>query len=394
MDLGLSEVQQMLKSSAQEFLSQECPLTLVREMEEDTQGFTEQLWRQLVSLGWTGLAFPEQYGGTGGNFLDLSVLLEEMGRHLVPGPFFATVVLGGLSILDAGTDAQKRDILPRICSGDLKMTLALTEPSATYEAWGIETTAQQQGDNYVINGTKLFVADAHVADIMIVAARTSPIASTGSDPSQGITLFLVPGSSQGLTITPLRTIGSDRQSDLSFQGVSVPAASVLGQVDTGWPVAHRSLQRAITGKCLEMLGGADAVLDMTVEYVKQRTQFGRAIGTFQAVQHHCANMATDLEGSRNIIYQAAWQISEGGPQFSEGRSQVSGAGSIEGAVSMAKAWVSGAYHRICESAHQCHGAIGFTKEHDLQLYTRRAKALELTYGDAAFHKELALQSLG
>jgi alkylation response protein AidB-like acyl-CoA dehydrogenase len=386
MDLGLSEVQQMLKSSAQEFLSQECPLTLVREMEDDAQGYTEQLWRQLVALGWTGLAFPEQYGGTGGSFLDLAVLLEEMGRNLVPGPFFATVVLGGLSVLDAGTDAQKQEILTGICSGDLKMTLALTEPSATYEAWGIETTAQQEGDNFVINGTKLFVADAHVADIMIVAARTSPITSEG-DPSQGITLFLVPGNSQGLTINPLRTISSDRQSEVSFSGVSVPAASVLGQVGSGWPVVHRSLQRAIAGKCLEMLGGADAVLEMTLEYVKQRTQFGRAIGTFQAVQHHCANMATDLEGSRNIIYQAAWQIAEGGDQMSEGAS-------VSGSVSMAKAWISGAYHRICESAHQCHGAIGFTKEHDLQLFTRRAKALELTYGDANFHKEFALQSLG
>ena len=380
MDLGFSEVQQMLKSSAQEFLSQECPLTLVREMEEDAQGYTEQLWRQLVGLGWTGLAFPEKFGGTGGSFLDLSVLLEEMGRYLVPGPFFATVVLGGLSIMDAGTDAQKQDILPRICSGDLKMTMALTEPSATYEAWGIETTAQQQGDNYVINGTKLFVADAHVAEIMIVAARTSPITTPQSDPSEGITLFLVPRNSQGLNISPLKTIGSDRQSEVILQGVSVPAASVLGQVGAGWLVAHRTLQRAIAGKCLEMLGGADAVLEMTLEYVKQRTQFGRAIGTFQAVQHHCANMATDLEGSRNIIYQAAWLISEGGP--------------TEGPVSMAKAWVSGAYHRICESAHQCHGAIGFTKEHDLQLYTRRAKALELTYGDANYHKELALQNLG
>ena len=380
MDLGLSEVQQMLKSSAQEFLTQECPLTLVREMEDDPQGYTEQLWRQLVALGWTGLAFPEQYGGTAGTFLDLAVLLEEMGRNLVPGPFFATVVLGGLSILDAGTDAQKQDMLPRICSGDLKMTMALTEPSATYEAWGIETAAEQQGDNYVINGTKLFVADAHVADVMIVAARTSPMAPSGSDASQGITLFLVPGNSQGMTINPLKTISSDRQSEVILQNLSVPAASVLGQVDAGWPVAHRTLQRAITGKCLEMLGGADAVLEMTLEYVKQRTQFGRAIGTFQAVQHHCANMATDLEGSRNIIYQAAWQITEGG--------------ATEGPVSMAKAWVSGAYHRICESAHQCHGAIGFTKEHDLQLFTRRAKALELTYGDANFHKELALKSLG
>jgi len=373
MDLGLSEVQQMLKSSAQEFLSQECPLTLVREMEEEPKGYTDELWRQIVSLGWTGLAFPEQYGGTGGSFLDLTVLLEEMGRSLMPGPFFSTVLLGGLTVLDAGTDAQKQDILPRICSGDVMMTLALTEPSATYEPWGIETVAERRGDDYLISGTKLFVPDAHAADLMIVAARTS----SESDPAQGITLFLVPAGSQGLKVSPLKTIASDQQFEVSFQGVSVPAASALGDVGGGWPVAQRALQRAIAGKCVEMLGGADAVLEMTVEYVKQRTQFGRPIGSFQAVQHHCANMATDVEGSRTIAYQAAWKVTEGGPADRE--------------VSMAKAWLSGAYQRVCATAHQCHGAIGFTKEHDLQLYTRRAKVLELTYGDANFHRELALQ---
>ena len=373
MDLGLSEVQQMLKSSAQEFLSQECPLTLVREMEEDSQGYTDELWRQIVSLGWTGLAFPERYGGTGGSFLDLAVLLEEMGRSLMPGPFFSTVLLGGLTVLDAGTDSQKQDILTRICSGEVIMTLALTEPSATYEPWGIETVAERQGDNYLISGTKLFVPDAHAADLMIVAARTS----SDSDPARGVTLFLVAAGSQGLNINPLNTIGSERQFEVSFQAVSVPTTSVLGEVGGGWPVAQRVLHRAISGKCIEMLGGADAVLEMTLEYVKQRTQFGRPIGSFQAVQHHCANMATDVEGSRTIAYQAAWKVSEGGPADRE--------------ISMAKAWLSGAYQRVCATAHQCHGAIGFTKEHDLQLYTRRAKVLELTYGDANFHKELSLQ---
>ena len=373
MDLGLSEVQQMLKSSAQDFLSRECPLTLVREMEEDDKGYTDTLWRQMVSLGWTGLAFPESYGGTGGSFLELAVLLEEMGRALVPGPFFSTVVLGGLTVLDAGTSAQKQDILPRICSGELMMTMALTEPSASYEASGIETTAGRQGDSYVISGTKLFVENAHTAEVLLVAARTS----AETDPSQGITLFLVPADSQGLSISPLNTIASDRQSEVILDGVSVPATSVLGEIGGGWPVVKRALQRAVAGKCILMLGGADAVLEMTVEYVKQRTQFGRPIGSFQAVQHHCADMATDVEGSRNIAYQAAWQLSEGGPADRE--------------VSMAKAWVSGAYHRVCDAAHQCHGAIGFTKEHELQLYTRRAKVMELTYGDQNFHKELALQ---
>ena len=375
MDLGLSEIQQMLKNSAREFLSQECPLTLVREMEEDSRGYTDELWRQIAGLGWTGIAFPEQYGGTGGSFLDLAVLLEEIGRSLTPGPFFSTVVLGGFTVQDAGTEEQKRDILTRICSGQLLMTLALTEASATYEPWGIETTATREGDSFKLSGQKLFVPDAHAADILLVAARTSQ----SDDPAEGITLFMVPANSQGLTVNQLSTISSDRQCEISFEDVTVPAQAVLGEVDGGWPIIQRALHRATAGKCVEMLGGADAVLEMTVEYAKQRTQFGRPVGTFQAVQHHCANMATDVEGCRQIAYHAAWRVSEGD--------------SAEREVSMAKAWVSAAYQRVCNLAHQCHGAIGFTKEHDLQLYTRRAKVQELTYGDVNYHKELAMQQI-
>ena len=375
MDLGLNEVQQMLKNSAQEFLSRECPLTLVRAMEEDPRGYTDELWRQIVGLGWSSLVFPERYGGAGGSFLDLAVLLEEMGRYLAPSPFFSTVVLGGLTVLDAGTDAQRQDVLPRVCSGDMIMTMALTESSASFEPWGVETVAERRGDGFVINGAKLFVADAQAADLLLVVARTSQ----ESDPARGITIFMVPSGAQGLTISPLYSIASDRQYEVVLDGVIAPAASVLGEIGEGWPVVRRAVQRATAGKCSEMVGGADAVLEMTVEYVKQRTQFGRAIGSFQAVQHHCANMATDVESSRNIVYQAAWRVAEGGPADRE--------------VSMAKAWVSGAYERVCNTAHQCHGAIGFTKEHDLQLYTRRAKGLELTYGDANYHKELAFQNL-
>lgn len=373
MDLGLSEVQQMLRSSSQEFLSQECPLTLVRAMEEDARGYSDDLWRQIAGLGWTGLVFPEVYGGTGGDFLDLAVLLEETGRALCPGPFFSTVVLGGLTVLDAGSDAQKNDLLPRVCEGQLLLTLALTEASASYEPWGVEATATRQGDNYVLNGTKLFVPDAHVADLLLVVARTS----SDTDPAAGLTVFMVPSGTAGLNVTQLGTIAQDRQCEVVLNQVSVPAASVLGEVGQGWPVLQRTLERATAGKCVEMLGGAEAVLDMTVEYVKERTQFGRPVGSFQAVQHHCAQMATDVEGSRNIVYQAAWRVSEGLPAERE--------------VSVAKAWVSGAYQRVCATAHQCHGAIGFTKEHDLQLYTRRAKVMELNYGDINFHKDLALQ---
>ena len=375
MDLGLTEIQQMLKTSAQEFLSRECPLTLVREMEEDPQGYTDNLWRQMVGLGWTGVAFPEQYGGTGGNFADLGVLLEEIGRSLAPSPFFATVVLGGLTVLDSGSDAQKQDLLSGICAGTITMTMAVTEASATYEPWGIEASAQENGGNYEITGTKLFVPSANAAQVILVAARTS----TDSDPAKGVTLFLVPSDSAGLQVTPMRSIGNEQVFEVSLDKVSVPKSSVIGQVGDGWPTVERTIMRATAAQCIEMLGGAQAVLDMTVEYAKGRTQFGRAIGTFQAVQHHCARMATDVEGSKNIAYQAVWRLSEGLPAHRE--------------VAMAKAWIGPAYRRVCGTAHQCHGAIGFTKEHDLQLYTRRAKVHELTYGDANLHKEIAFQHI-
>lgn len=377
MDMGLSEVQQMLKNSAREFLAQECPLTLVRELENDPQGFTDDLWRQVSNVGWTGIPFPEQYGGTGGSFLDLAVLIEEMGRSLLPGPYFSTVVLGGLTVLDAGSDVQKSYLLTGVCAGTVRLTLALTEPSATTEPWGVATTATASGDGwYRISGTKLFVPDAHAADIIIVAARTTP---AGDDPEQGITLFLAPSDAAGLTVEQIGTIGNDRLCEVQLDDVNVPAEAVLGAVGEGWPIIQRALARATAAHCVQMVGGAEAVLDMTIEYVKQRTQFGRPVGSFQAVQHHCANMATDVEGARHIAYQAAWAIAEGRPARRE--------------VAMAKAWCNGAYQRVCSLGHQCHGAIGFTMEHNLQLYTRRAKVQELSYGSAHDHKEVALQEI-
>jgi len=375
MDLGLTEIQQMLKTSAQDFLSRECPLTLVREMEEDPRGFTDGLWRQMINLGWTGVAFPEQYGGTGGNFADLAVLLEEIGRSLAPAPFFSTVVLGGMTVLDGGSDAQKDDLISRTCAGTIIMTLAVPEAAAAYEPWDILTTASQQGGGYEITGIKLFVPDAEAADVIIVAARTS----SGQDPADGVSLFLVPSGTAGLTITPMQSVGSEKVFEVSLDKVNVPAESVIGAVGEAWPIIDRSIQRATAAQCIQMLGGAEAVLDMTVEYAKGRTQFGRAIGTFQAVQHHCARMATDVEGSKGVAFQAVWRLSEGLPAKKE--------------VAMAKAWIGPAYRRVCATAHQCHGAIGFTKEHDLQLYTRRAKVHELTYGDANHHKEIALQRI-
>lgn len=376
MDLGFSESQQMLKNLAREFLAQECPVSLVRDMEEDPRGYSPELWGKIAGLGWLGLPFPNGYGGMDLSYLDLVLLLEEMGRSLFPGPFFSSVVLGGLTILSAGTPSQKRDLLPRIAKGDAIVTLALTEPSVSYGPEGVQTRATLLDSGYVLNGTKLFVPDAQVADFMIVATRTQE----GDDPSRGVTLFLVDAKASGISITPLDTIAADKQAEVVFTETHVPASSVLGTIGEGWPVLSRILDMAAVGKCAEMLGGADRVLEMTVEYVKQRIQFGRPVGSFQAVQHHCADMATAVEGCRYVTYQAAWRLSE----------ELSAAWE----VSIAKAWVSDAYQRVCALAHQSHGAIGFTQEYDLQLYTRRAKAAELTYGDGAHHRELVAQNLG
>ena len=374
MDLGLNETQQMLKNSAREFLQAECPDTYVRAMEEDARGYTPDMWQKIAEQGWLGLIFPEEYGGVGLTYLDLSVLLEEMGRALLPGPFFSTIVMGGMAIMNAGTDEQKRRLLPQICDGQHIVTLALTEPSARWDAAGIQTTAAQNADeSWTLNGTKLFVPNAHVADTYIVAARTG-------DAERDITLFFVPGDADGITQTLLKTIASDRQSEITLDGVSLPAEAALGEVNKGWDTIEKVLAWGAIGKCAEMVGGAEQVLEMTVEYAKQRTQFGRPIGSFQAIQHHCANMATDVEGSRYITYQAAWLLSEGEAAAQE--------------VAMAKAWVSDAYRRICALGHQCHGAIGFTKEHNMQLYSRRAKAAELAFGDTDFHLETVADGLG
>lgn len=375
MDLSLNETQQMLKASAAGFLRSECPYSLVREMEQDEAGYPPALWSRMVELGWTGLPFPEEHGGAGGGLMDLAVLLEEMGRALLPGPFFSTVVLGGLTVSGDGTDSQKRDILPGICHGTTLMTLALTEAGGSYHPQGIQLEARRDGDGYVLNGAKLFVPDAHVSSVMVVAARTSE-----GDAKRGITAFLVPAGSRGIRMTPHRTLGSDKQSEVVFDGVRAPADSVLGTEGEGWPVLQRTLDRAAAARCMEMLGAANAVLEMTVEYAKQRVQFGRPIGSFQAIQYHCANMAIQVDSCRHMAYLAMWRLAEGLPASAE--------------VSMAKAWVSRAYRQVCATAQQAHGAIGFTQDHNLQLYTRRARAQEVTFGNTGHHKELVARSLG
>ncbi len=376
MDLGLDEQQELLKNFARDFLEKECPESVVREMEEDEKGYSPDLWGKMAQQGWMGLIIPEDYGGTGMNLCELVVLMEEFGRALVPGPFISTVVLGAVPIMEAGNEEQKQQLLPKIASGETIMTMALTEPSAKWDADGVELEAKKQGSDYVLNGVKLFVPDAHVTDQMVVVARTAK----GKTPEDGITLFLVDSKSAGVSFEVLKTIAGDKQCEVTFKDVKVPAANVLGEVGKGWPIVDRTKKVATVAACAYLVGLSQMDFDVTLNYAKERVQFGRPIGSFQAIQHKLADVVIDVDGSRFITYKAAWSLQEGEPD-------------ADMMISMAKAWTSDASRRVVAHGQQIHGGIGFTQEYKIQLYFRRQKWMELMWGDADYHRELVADKL-
>jgi len=368
MNLDFTEEQLMLREAARDFLTKKFPKKVVREFEESETGYSPEIWKEMAELGWTGLVFPEKYGGAGMTFLDLAVLLEEMGRACLPGPFFSTVVLGALPVLDFGNEDQKQRYLPRITGGELIFTLALTEDNARYDAGGIRVNAVEDREEYVLNGVKLFVPDAHVADYMICVARTG----IGDNPEDGITMFIVDMKRPGIKYTLLKTIANDKLCEIVLENVRVSKKDILGEPDRAWSQVERIIERAAAAKCCDMAGSLQQVFEMTLAYAKDRVAFGQPIGSFQAVQHHCANMAIDVNGTMLSAYQAAWKISEGLP--------------CEWEVAVAKAWASAACPRVIALAHQIHGAIGTTMDHDLHYYTRRTKAAESAFGDTDYYQ--------
>jgi alkylation response protein AidB-like acyl-CoA dehydrogenase len=374
MDFSLTEEQEMLRTSARDFLQEKCPKTLVKAMEKDPRGYPPDLWKEMAGLGWLGLVFPESYEGSGMSFVDLAVLMEEAGRACLPGPFFSTVVLGGLTLLDAGTDAQKQAYLSRIARGEAIVTMALTETDAQYAARSVRVRAEAVGHDFVITGTKLFVPDAHIADSLLCVART------GEGAEDGVSIFLVDAGAPGLSQSTLPTISGDRQCEVIFNRVKVPGDRLVGTLHHGWPIVQRAIERAAVAKCCEMVGIMQRALEMTVSYAKERKQSGRAIGSFQSIQHYCANMAADVDASRFSTYQAAWRISQGLPATRE--------------VAIAKAWMNESFGRVITLAHQVHGAIACTIDHELQYYTKRGKAGDLTYGDGDFYREIVAQQMG
>ena len=372
MDLGLSEQQELLKNAARDFLEKECPESLVREMEEDEKGYSPDLWKKMAEQGWQGLLIPEQYGGAGFGFLDLIILIEEFGRALVPGPFISTQVGGVIPILEGGTDQQKQYALPKIASGEDIWTLAYTEPSARFDTEGVALEIREDGNDLVLNGTKLFVRDANVADIMTVVGRRP-----GTKGDDGIELVIVRTDTPGISQTQLKTIASDKQAEVKFENVRVPKESIIA----GGAALLKKVQRKATVlECAYLVGLAQMDFEISVQYAKDRIQFGRPIGSFQAIQHKAADMVTDVDGARFIMYRAAWSVDQDEPDADMN-------------VHMAKAWCSEATRRVVAHGQQIHGGIGFTKDYKIQLYFRRQKAAELAWGDADYHRELVAEEL-
>lgn len=349
MDLSLTDDQELIASTARELLESRAATAGARAMDGDAAGYSAALWKEMVDLGWTGLAFPEEHGGVGGDFLDVCLLFEQLGYAQVPSPLLASVACCGLPVARFGTPEQKERWLNAIAGGQV-----VTAAPLPWDRPGEGPVAARDGDGFVLNGTATFVPWAASAESLLVVARLD------GEPRA----FLADASA--VTPRPLDTVGLDRPCHVDLDGVRVPAGDALG------PDAADAVSLfGAAATCAEMVGAAQRVLDMTVAYATEREQFGRPIGSFQAVQHHCADMAIDVLGSRFIAYEAIWLLSAGRAAAQE--------------VAMAKAWVSEAYERVCALGHQVHGAIGFTAEHDLHLFSRHAMAASLAFGDGDLH---------
>ena len=378
MDIKLNEDQVEITRQARRFFENESPIGFVRAMFEDDRGFTDEFWSKMVEMGWPAMRIPEAYDGLEMGLLDLAVVLEEMGRALVPGPFFSTVLLAADTIKAAGTDSQKENYLPKVAAGEIRGTVALYESDGGADMGHIQMEARADGDGFLLDGTKLFVPDAHVADFLICVARTQ----AGNDPAEGITLFLLDTKAEGISISLMPTMdGTRKLCAVEFSGVRVNGDRVLGGVNEGWNGLRPVLQCAQVGLCAECVGGAQRAMELATEYAKVRIQFDQPIGAFQAIKHRCAQMYVEVESSRSVLYWAAWAQDHADPE------------EAALAASIAKAYCSEVYTNTAASALQVLGGTGFSWEHDIHLYLKRAKANEVTLGDPVYHREQVAQIL-
>jgi len=369
-DLGVE--QKMLKESARNFFTKEMNSALIREWEEDAKGYCPKIWKKMAQVGWMGLALPEAYEGAEGSFLDLSVVLEEMGYAGYLGPFFATVVLGASLLHKAASPEQKETLLPDLAMGKRLVTLAYGGAAEPEGPADLPLRAVESEGGFLLNGTSLFVPYAHIADTLICAARM--------EAGQDVRLFLVDRKSQGVSVEVLPTMADDKLCEVVFDQVRLGPEALLPEGGQGWQVLQEVLLEAAVAKCAEMVGGARRVLKIVVDYAKNREQFGRPIGSFQAIQHHCANMLTYLDTSALMTHQACSLLAEGQPFATE--------------VAMCKSWVGEACRKLIALGHQVMGGFGFMEEVDLQIYHRRTKAAEQAYGDGTHHRERIASLIG
>ena len=372
MDLSLTESQEMLKNSARDFLRQECPWTLVKEIDDSETGFSVDLYRKIAELGWLGMLFPEEYDGMGCSLSEVAVTYEEMGKALLPGPYFSSSILCGTIILAVGSEEQKKQLLPAISSGEKIVALALTEPDYGWGPECIHLTATEKNGGFVLNGTKRFVHDAHLADQIICVTRTSE----SSDPAEGISLFLVDKQSPGLSCRDLSGFVGEKLNELTFDSVEVPASSMLGEKDKVWPALNDPMNRAMVLLCSYMVGGCQYLLDLTADYARQRVQFGRPIAAFQWVQGYIIELANHLEKARWITNESVWKLDVGKPQAEQ-----------DEAASLAKAVASEAFHECGHLGHEVHAGIGVDKKYSLYLYSKKSKTLFSYLGDPHHHNK-------
>jgi alkylation response protein AidB-like acyl-CoA dehydrogenase len=369
-NFAFSTEQEDLRAMVRSFLADRSGEPEVRRLMETEAGFDPAVWKQMgEDLGILGLAIPEEYGGGGCGFAEVGVVLEETGRALLCAPYFSSVVLAATTVLHSGDNAAKKDYLPGLASGRLRGTLALSEDTGRWDEPGISLRAARAGEGWRLAGHKNFVLDGHTADLILVAARGDG----------GVSLFAAEATAPGLTASALSTIDMTRkQARLEFSGVP---ARLIGAEGYAWPVVSRALDAAAAGLAAEQAGGASRVLEMAVEHAKLRYQFGRPIGSFQAVKHKCADMLVKVETAKSAAYHALWSACEPDDEFA-------------GAASLAKAYCSDAYVHCAAENIQLHGGVGFTWEHPAQLYFRRAKSSQLLFGDPAYHRELLAQRIG
>jgi len=377
MDFGFNDEQELLRGQARDFLDKQCPPARVRELMASDRGSDDALYRRMAELGWTAIPFPEEYGGLGLGMVDMTVVLEEMGRHVTPAPLQSAVGLFGMTLLHGGSEAQCREFLPSLCDGSRVGTVALVEKSGRWDAAGVQMPAQRSGDAYLLSGEKLYVPDAHIADWIIVAARSGE----SDDGADGVTLLLVDTSAPGVSVHVVKSMDQTRRlCTVSFDNVEVAADRLVGPEGCGWAVLRKGLDRALVAISAELCGTAQRAMELSVDYAKTRQQFGRPIGSYQAVSHKCADMLVQVESAKSLTYYAAWAVDNDVPEAPL-------------AAAMAKAYASDAARLVTGAAIQVHGGIGFTWEHDIHLYFKRAKWGETTLGDAVFHRERVAQAL-